>query len=492
MAKSNLLKNIPPKARFMLVTVILVTGGAVFAFFKLASGPGGSVGDSVAGDVNVRLNPSEQQISKASPDEESIIPEGSPLDKEFERIRLKEIEEAKTSEKSFIDELKVKNEDRVIEDLEARIETKTQNNVSGIDDILERRKQEKTQEAQSLEERRKEIIERSNRQSTNQTQNRQRQSSVMFDEDKWLQDQISTVESAQFNDQAVITSIADRQYTMGDYGQSRSSEDVGSNDRSGTSKNAKEDSYFGSYIRTPDQLPDMDLAQLDADRQLAGKSRSSAGKVYQNAGNTGGGNQQTASTYEQSVYPTGMAPEQGGSYVPAGTIYYAVLEIGVNSDEISPVRALVVQEGPLKGAMLLGSPERVGEKVVISFNTISMNGKDYAVNAVALDPETMRTAIADDVDNHTFERYFKLATAAALTGYAEALTATSTTKYSDGSEQQVQGSLPKTEDQIAVALGRVGETLVPIYEKEFGRAPTVSVYPDRDLGIMLMSGLQIQ
>ena len=104
----------------------------------------------------------------------------------------------------------------------------------------------------------------------------------------------------------------------------------------------------------------------------------------------------------------------------------------------------------------------------------------------------MRTAIADDVDNHTFERYFKLATAAALTGYAEALTATSTTKYSDGTQEQVQDRLPKTEDQIAVAVGRVGEQLVPIYEQEFGRAPTVTVFPNRDLGIMLMSGIQVQ
>jgi hypothetical protein len=178
--------------------------------------------------------------------------------------------------------------------------------------------------------------------------------------------------------------------------------------------------------------------------------------------------------------------------VPVGSTVYSVLQIGVNTDEISPVRAVMVEKGRLEGAVLTGEPKRVGEKAQLTFTSMSLNGKSYAINAIALDTDTYRSVLADGVDNHTFERYSKLFAAAFVEGYADALSGTQTITNTDGSSSSRKDPLPDTGSQIKVGVGEIGKKMSPIYAKEFDRPPTITVEPNKSIIIMFMQELDLE
>lgn len=178
--------------------------------------------------------------------------------------------------------------------------------------------------------------------------------------------------------------------------------------------------------------------------------------------------------------------------VPVGSTVYSVLQIGVNTDEISPIRAVMVEKGRLEGAVLTGEPKRVGEKAQLTFSSMSLNGRSYSINAIALDTDTYRSVLADGVDNHTFERYSKLFAAAFVEGYADALSGTQTITNTDGSSSSRKDPLPNTSAQIKVGVGEIGKKMSPIYAREFDRPPTVTVEPNKSIIIMFMQELNLE
>lgn len=189
-----------------------------------------------------------------------------------------------------------------------------------------------------------------------------------------------------------------------------------------------------------------------------------------------------------------VAGRKGGDIsINTGELFYGVLQIGVNTDEPSPVRAVIVERGPLEGAVLVArEATRSGEVAVITFDMISVNGTTQSVSAVALDPDTMRSGLADSVDKHTFERYTKLFMAAFIDGYASSLSGGQTITNTDGSTSTIVDALPDASDQALVGLGKVGETFVPIFEREFDRPPTVRVDNNRPILLMFMAPLEIK
>lgn len=197
----------------------------------------------------------------------------------------------------------------------------------------------------------------------------------------------------------------------------------------------------------------------------------------------------------RSMYPSEVIAQnsiskvEGTGNINPGVIYSAVLQIGVNTDEISPVRAVVVDKGPLEGAVLTGNPARTGEKATITFESMTVNKKSATVKAIALDSETMRSSLADGVDNHTLERYSKLFLASFAEGYANALTGTQTVTNTDGSSSATTNPLPNVGDQVKVGIGKAGERFAPIFEREFDRPPTVTVEPNKSIYIMFMQAV---
>lgn len=189
----------------------------------------------------------------------------------------------------------------------------------------------------------------------------------------------------------------------------------------------------------------------------------------------------------------GAGAASGGPVIKAGTVMFGVLDTGINSDEPSPILATIVL-GELKGAKLLGQFTRVDKKVLVSFTTMSLPNvtNSFTINAVAIDPNTARTAIASDVNSHYLLRYGTLFASSFLTGFSQAVSQSGATTTVQPFGGTTTSSPPlTTSDKIAIALGQVGTQYAAELGQNFTVPPTVKVDAGVSLGILFMADLNV-
>ncbi len=180
--------------------------------------------------------------------------------------------------------------------------------------------------------------------------------------------------------------------------------------------------------------------------------------------------------------------------VKAGTIMYAVLLTAVNSDEPGPVLAEIVQ-GKFKGARLMGTLSNQGQKVLLSFNTLTLPklSESVTINTVAIDENTARTALSSDTNNHYWLRYGTLFASAFIQGYGQSFI-NSAPNYnislfpSPTPIQPAQTNL-SPRDRIFVGLGQVGLQYSSVLRNIFNTPPTVKVFSGTPMGILFLSDL---
>lgn len=149
--------------------------------------------------------------------------------------------------------------------------------------------------------------------------------------------------------------------------------------------------------------------------------------------NSGTAGSSSNSTSTNTINPTAFDSDV---MIKAGTVLFGVLTTAVNSDEPGPVMATIV-DGQYKGTKLIGSiqnsPPIPGSggatKLVLNFTTMSVPylPESISVSAVAIDPDTARTALASDVDHHYLDRYGSLFASAFLEGWGQQISSAGTT-----------------------------------------------------------------
>lgn len=88
-----------------------------------------------------------------------------------------------------------------------------------------------------------------------------------------------------------------------------------------------------------------------------------------------------------------------------GDLLYAVIDTGVNSDVPSAVMATVAS-GRFKNSRLLGSFQRMDERLVLIFSRLILpDGENVQVEAYAVDPATSESSVASSVNTHFFSRW---------------------------------------------------------------------------------------
>lgn len=211
--------------------------------------------------------------------------------------------------------------------------------------------------------------------------------------------------------------------------------------------------------------------------------------------------------------------QQSAPVIKAGTILYGVLETGLNSDEPSPILATIVLDptcnaytavtgcsGPatscsaacltgvrFKGARLVGQFQRVDDKVVLDFKQMSLSGypSTISVDAVAVDPETARTALASDVDHHYLSRYGSLFLSSFVRDYAKAIQQSgSSTTFSLAGVTTTYPEL-SAQEKVAVGLGGVGQQVATSLGGLFTRPPTVTVNSGEGIGILFLNDVSL-
>lgn len=189
-----------------------------------------------------------------------------------------------------------------------------------------------------------------------------------------------------------------------------------------------------------------------------------------------------------------LAGAKAPPVVKAGTIMQAVLLTAVNSDEPGPVLAEIVQ-GKFKGARIMGTLSNQGQKVLLSFNTLSIPklSESVPINTVAIDENTARTALSSDTNNHYWLRYGTLFASAFIQGYGQSFI-NSAPNYNISlfpptpSDQPNKSNL-SPRDRIFVGLGQVGLQYSSVLRNVFNTPPTVRVFSGTPMGILFLSDL---
>lgn len=482
---SNMMGNIPPKARIMLILTVLIVTGALAYVFSGVFGSPSPVGIDTAAKID--LPPSTDKIRKDSPLDEALFSSESEVGKVYAEAEKADYDAASSkTNTSHLDAMRIRLDS----------EEKTRRAKKELDAENERIAREKANEPTELEKlMQKRQAERDEREARQQNQIGPGGQQVMpiADMNNPMQQYIS--EELQFAelyvtaysqkvDNIAITNglVATPYYETG----------ASSSERSKSIQETENERASGY------------------DKFIAGtastRTNQTQAREAQNSSESRSNNRDYADDYDEGDYD-----EQDVSYdypgerlsamtmskakkvenVIVGDTFYAVLQIGVNTDEISPIRAVIVDKGKLHNAVLVGNPVRTGEKAVLNFDRMSINGKSFSVSAVALDPDTMRTAMADGVDRHTVERYGKLFAASFVDGYASSLTGGQTTTNTDGSSSTILDRVPSGSDQLLVGLGKVGSKFSPIFERGFDRPPTVTVEPNKAVVLMFMDDISL-
>ncbi|WP_440616502.1 TrbI/VirB10 family protein [Cysteiniphilum sp. 6C5] len=180
----------------------------------------------------------------------------------------------------------------------------------------------------------------------------------------------------------------------------------------------------------------------------------------------------------------------------AGDILIAVIDTSVNSDQPNtPVLAHIVV-GPYKHAKLLGSFVREEDRLVVRFNTLSIenHAKSISINAYAIDQHTAQTALASDVDHHYVLRYGSLFAASFLQGFGTYFSNAQQNNnrwcYTDRitGREVCQGSEVAMSAKNAAysGLGQIGTALSSSMSKQFDKPPTVTLDQGSAIGVLIM------
>lgn len=192
----------------------------------------------------------------------------------------------------------------------------------------------------------------------------------------------------------------------------------------------------------------------------------------------------------------GNAPgtNSGGPIIKAGSVLFGVLETSVDSDESTPIMARIVS-GPLTGSKLLGSFTRQNDKLLIQFT--ALNNPNYprsiSINAVAIDPDTARTALSGQVNYHYMLRYGSLFASSFLQGVAEGVVnaGTSSQCLFGSTGCTVSQSPLDTVQQLEMGLGKVGQAYSQHMSKDFTMPPTIRISAGTGFGLLLMGDLDM-
>jgi type IV secretory pathway VirB10-like protein len=192
----------------------------------------------------------------------------------------------------------------------------------------------------------------------------------------------------------------------------------------------------------------------------------------------------------------GTIPGPNDEVITAGTVLYAVIDTSVNSDENGPVLASVVH-GDYKGARLIGafSPPTINsESLTVKFTRIVIPEANVSlpIEAVAVDPDTARTAVSTDVDHHYLLRYGSLFASAFMEGYGKAVkeAGSSRVENSDGSTTTSTADL-SGEEELYAAFGNVGTQWGAQAAPLFNTLPTITIDSGTGVGILFMTDLNV-
>ncbi|MBS0289055.1 MAG: hypothetical protein JSS07_03325 [Proteobacteria bacterium] len=191
-----------------------------------------------------------------------------------------------------------------------------------------------------------------------------------------------------------------------------------------------------------------------------------------------------------------VRPAHKKVFIKAGTVLFGVLDTAVNTDEPGPVLATVVS-GKYNGGRLIGTFTHQAQQtsLTINFNqmTLPKKAKSFGVSAVAIDPDTARTALATDYDRHLLQRYGMLFAASFIQGYGQAIAQQGSTTTTSPLTGTTTSTYPELDNRqiFFVALGELGKQTSQAIKPYFNTPYTVTVDQGTSVGLLFLSDVDV-
>lgn len=194
--------------------------------------------------------------------------------------------------------------------------------------------------------------------------------------------------------------------------------------------------------------------------------------------NAGNGNGNGNGTEEEQVLNV---------IIPAGTVEYAQLLTEANTDAPGPILAEIAS-GPLSGSRLLGSFQATEEYLVLSFDTVVVDGISYDVEAVALDPKTTNPGLVTDIDHRYLKRVILPAASAFIAGVAESVADTGSSQaVTNNGPVTTSQEEPDTKDSISKGFEKASEKVTDLLDEEADRTKVmIKVASGTPLGVLFI------
>lgn len=195
--------------------------------------------------------------------------------------------------------------------------------------------------------------------------------------------------------------------------------------------------------------------------------------------------QQTASARNDGRYDNGQVEN---ILLPAGTIEYGQILIEANTDAPGPILAQIYT-GPLKGARVLGNFQSTDEYIMLSFQMIVIDGINYPIQAVAIDPDTTLPGVVTEIDRRYFKRIVLPMAAEFVKGLTEAISESgSTTVVISGDTVAESTSDKNNQQEVASGISEAGDKLSEILDEEADATePMLRVAAGTPVGILFVA-----
>lgn len=183
----------------------------------------------------------------------------------------------------------------------------------------------------------------------------------------------------------------------------------------------------------------------------------------------------------------------GKLLIKTGNMMYATLDSEVNTDDGGDVLA-TIRGGAWDGSKIIGRVEQGPNNIRLKFSILAPqdNRPTMAINAIALREEDAKQGVADDIDNHVFERYASLAAASLLSGYGKAYSQPSGTTIVTNGTVVTTTEDPTTKRVVANAVGEMGDAISQEVRRGFNRPPTYSTPAQKGFGLFFMQDVHEQ
>ncbi len=464
-ALNNLKKSVPPKARIAILTAFAGIGVIAYLLISILTSTDSSDTPAENGLVKVdTVINSETQI-----DDNQMLSSDNSINRQIQDLNKKNIEIMKNDDGdgSYFDGVDLSKKTNLNA---SEANTEENNDVVDLGALFAETEEEK-QQRESVERDRIETLE------TKLDIQKPESGGIIFDRNAYIQGVDSSLtnnaseNNNKWENESKITS-----FKIKTYGNENPANKESSSSNITPAKNNSLTELAAN--RRQQYMSRYNDLKTDLEKRVNGNSSNLAASPQENSANRANDDKEQSAEYPSN--------KQYG----AGEIIYAINDIEIVSSESNVVRVTVAQNGDVYNAILLGEFQQIGDVLGLSFNTYTVDGNSYPINAIAIDAETWKSGLADDVDQHYFSRYFGIISAALLEGYAESLTNTTQTNTESGVSES-QERIESASERLQYAVGRVGEYLAPRMLQGLDRPSTVTVFRDKGIGIMFMDEFRV-